>query len=180
MAAMLTREGGSVALAKWGVWRAMVATIFKRCEVGMRVSLMALALGAATVVGTAAYAQGDVIAERRAGLKRMGEHMQAMKAVVDSRGNVQPLAATVDDMIAWYQSMPGRFPPGSDKGDTRALPALFAERANFETINTNMVNQLQVLRAAAASGDAAAFGTAYGQTGQTCGTCHRPYRMRAS
>src|SRR4028118_1712657 len=46
MAAMLTREGGSVALAKWGVWRAIVATIFKRCEVGMRVSLMASALGA--------------------------------------------------------------------------------------------------------------------------------------
>src|SRR4028118_2021105 len=56
MAAMLTREGGSVALAKWGVWRAMVATIFKRCEVGMRVSLMALALGAAPLVGTGAAA----------------------------------------------------------------------------------------------------------------------------
>lgn len=145
----------------------------------MRVALMAVALGAATLAGTA-FAQGDVIAERRAGLKRMGEHMQAMKAVVDSRGNVQPLAATVNEMIAWYQSMPGRFPPGSDRGDTRALPALWAERANFETVNTNMLNQLQVLRAAAASGDPAAFGTAYGQTGQTCGTCHRPYRMRAS
>ena len=57
-----------------------------------------------------------------------------------------------------------------------ALPALFAERANFETVNGNMVNQLQVLRTAAASGDPAAFATAYAQTGQTCGTCHRPYR----
>lgn len=139
-------------------------------------------MGAAAVVLAAgtALAQADVIAERRAGLKRMGEHMQAMKAVVDSRGNVQPLAATVDDMIAWYRTMPNRFPPGSDRGDTRALPALWNEKANFETINSNMVNQLQALRTAAASGDAAAFAAAYGQTGQTCGTCHRPYRQRTS
>lgn len=145
----------------------------------MRFSLTVLALGAAALAGTA-IAQGDVIAERRAGLKRMGEHMQAMKAVADSRGNVEPLSATVDEMIAWYRTMPQRFPPGSDRGDTRALPALWNERTNFETINNNMLNQLQVLRTAAASGDAAAFGSAYGQTGQTCGTCHRPYRQRTS
>ena len=72
----------------------------------------------------------------------MGEHMQAMKAVVDNRGNVQPLAATVDDMIAWYRTMPQRFPPGSDRGDTRALPAIWTERANFETINSNMVEPI--------------------------------------
>ncbi len=148
----------------------------------MRVSLVvaASALGIATLAGTAAVAQqGDVIAERRAGFKRMGEHMQAMKAVVDNRGDVRPLTATVDDMIGWYRSVPERFPPGSDRGDTRALPAIWAEKANFDTIANNMVNQLQVLRAAAASGDTAAFASAYGQTGQTCGTCHRPYRAPA-
>ena len=106
--------------------------------------------------------------------------MQAMKPVADSKGAPRPLAATVDDMIAWYRTMPGRFPSGSDRGDTRALPALRNEKANFETINTNMLNQLQVLRTAAASGDPAAFAAAYGQTGQTCGTCHRPYRQRIS
>ena len=146
----------------------------------MRVRLMAMALGAAALAGTAAFAQGgDVTAERRAGFKRMGEHMQAMKAVVDNKGDVRPLTATIDDMVAWYRSVPGRFPPGSDRGDTRALPAIWAEKANFDTVANNMVNQLQVLRTAAASGDAGAFATAYGQTGQTCGTCHRHYRAPA-
>ena len=146
----------------------------------MRVRLMAMALGAAALAGTVALAQsGDVIAERRAGFKRMGEHMQAMKAVVDNKGDARPLTATIDDMIAWYRSVPGRFPPGSDRGDTRALPAIWAEKATFDTVANNMVNQLQVLRTAAASGDAGAFATAYGQTGQTCGTCHRPYRAPA-
>jgi cytochrome c556 len=137
------------------------------------------AVAAIVLAAGTALAQGDVIAERRAGLKRMGEHMQAMKAVVDNRGDVRPLAATVDDMIGWYRSMPNRFPPGSDRGETRALPAIWTERANFETVNNNMVNQLQVLRAAAAAGDTGGFASAYGQTGQTCGSCHRPYRAPA-
>ncbi|CAA9273247.1 MAG: hypothetical protein AVDCRST_MAG08-3321 [uncultured Acetobacteraceae bacterium] len=144
----------------------------------MRVSLMAVALGAATLFGSAAFAQGDVIAERRAGLKRMGEHMEAMKAVADRSGDVRPLAPTIDEMIAWYRSMPDRFPPGSDKGDTRALPTVWSERPGFETANTNMVNQLQGLRTVAASGDAAAFTSTFGQTGPTCGGCHRNYRAR--
>lgn len=158
----------------------MVATIGNGCEGGMRVQLMAVALGAAALVGTAAFAQGDVIAQRRAGLKRMGEHMQAMKAVVDNKGDVRPLAATVDDMTAWYRTMPQRFPDGSDRGDTHALPAIWSDRAGFEKVNANMLNQLEVLRAAAASGDPAAFAGAFRETGQTCGTCHRPYRQRIS
>lgn len=141
----------------------------------MRGAWMKVAVAIALASGTA-FAQGDAVVERRAGLKRMGEHMQAMKAVVDSRGPVHPLAGTVDDMIAWYRTMPRRFPDGSDRGDTKALPAIWTEREKFETINGNMVDQLQALRTVAASGDSAAFAAAYAQTGQTCGTCHRPYR----
>lgn len=147
-------------------------------RVGAWVGGAAAAVAVVLAAGTA-LAQGDVIAERRAGLKRMGEHMQAMTAVVDGRGDVRPLTATVEDIIAWYRSLPGRFPPGSDRGDTRALPAIWTEKANYDRVADNMVTQLQVLRAAAASGDAGAFATAYGQTGQTCGTCHRPYRATA-
>ena len=113
-------------------------------------SLLATALGAATLAGTApigtALAQGDVIAERRAGLKRMGEHMQAMKAVVDSRGDVRPLAATVDDMIAWYRTMPALSRPAPTAA-TPALPAIWTESRRFRADqHVNMVNQLQVLR----------------------------------
>ena len=97
----------------------------------MRVSLVVMALGTAALAGTAAVAQGDVIADWRGGPKRMGEPMQATKALVDNRGDVGALAAIVDDMIAWYRTMPRRFPRGSDRGETRALPAIWSEKANF-------------------------------------------------
>jgi cytochrome c556 len=144
----------------------------------MKMRIWIAALGMAALAGTA-FAQGDVIAERRAGLKRMGGHMDAFKPVAEARGDVRALEPRVDDMIAWFRSMPSRFPEGSNTGDTKALPTVWTERAGFETANTRMLGQLDVLKAAAASGDAAAFATAYQATGpQFCGACHRNYRAR--
>ncbi len=144
----------------------------------MKWRMMASALALMALAGTA-MAQGDVIAERRAGLKRMGAHMEAIKPVTDARGDVKALEPRIDDMIAWFRTMPTRFPPGSDRGDTKALPAVWSERAGFETANTRLLGQLDVLKAASASGDAAAFATAFQATGpQFCGGCHRNYRAR--
>ncbi|WP_043359896.1 cytochrome c [Belnapia sp. F-4-1] len=141
-----------------------------------RMMMSALALLA---LGGTALAQGDVIAERRAGLKRMGAHMDAIKPVAEARGDVKALEPRIDDMIAWFRTMPTRFPPGSDRGDTKSLPAVWSERAGFDAANTRMLGQLDVLKAAAASGDAAAFATAFQATGpQFCGGCHRTYRAR--
>lgn len=129
------------------------------------------ALGAAG----AAFAQ-DVIQQRRDGLRGMGRHMEAIKAVSDSRGDTRPLVARVDEMIAFYRGLPALFPEGSGSGNTRALPAIWSDRAGFERANANMVTQLEALRRAAASGDNAALTAAFAQTGQTCAACHRPYR----
>jgi len=144
----------------------------------MRTGLWAAALGVAgmAVAGTAALAQGDAIAERREGMKRMAQHMQAMKAVVDSRGEVRPQAERIDDMLTWYRDEPKLFPAGSDRGDTRALPAVWTDHAGFLQANAATVASLQRLRAAAASGDQAGFAQAYQETGATCAACHRTYR----
>ena len=55
----------------------------------MKMRIWIAALGMAALAGTA-FAQGDVIAERRAGLKRMGGHMDAFKPVAEARGDVPP------------------------------------------------------------------------------------------
>lgn len=132
---------------------------------------------AVAAIGTAGAALAqDVIAQRREGLRGMGRHMEAIKAVSDARADTRPLVARVDEMIAFYRGLPALFPEGSGSGNTRALPAIWSDRAGFERANANMVTQLEALRTAAASGDNAALTAAFGQTGQTCGACHRPYR----
>jgi cytochrome c556 len=144
----------------------------------MRFWILVGAAIAALGTAGAALAQ-DVIQQRRDGLRAMGRHMEAIKAVSDARGDPRPLVARVDEMIAFYRGLPALFPEGSGSGDTRALPAIWSDRAGFERANANMLTQLEALRAAAAAGDPAALTAAFGQTGQTCGACHRPYRAPA-
>jgi cytochrome c556 len=141
----------------------------------MKTWIMAGAAIMAMGTAGAAFAQ-DVIAQRREGLRGMGRQMEAIKAVTDARGDTRPLVERVDAMIAFYRGLPALFPAGSDTGNTRALPTVWSDRAGFEQVNANMITQLGVLRAAAASGDVAATTAAFNQTGATCGTCHRPYR----
>jgi cytochrome c556 len=144
----------------------------------MRIATWMAALGLVVIGGTA-LAQGDVIAQRRAGLKRMGEHMEAFKPVVEAGGDVRPLVRQIDDMIAWYKGMPKLFPAGSDKGDTKAKPEIWQNFAEFESLNTKLVGHLEVMRTAAAVDDKAAFAAAYKAAGpQYCGACHRPFRNR--
>jgi cytochrome c556 len=140
-----------------------------------------LIVGAAlAAIGTAGTAMAqDVISQRRDGLRGMGRHMEAIKAVTDARGDTRPLVARIDEMITFYNGLPAMFPAGSGTGDTRALPAIWSDRAGFEQANTNMVAQLTALRTAAAGGDVAATTAAFGQAGASCGACHRPYRAPA-
>jgi cytochrome c556 len=133
-------------------------------------------IGIVALAGTAMAQGGDVIAQRREGMKRMAQHMQAMKAVVDNRGDVKGTVERIDDMLAWYRDEPKLFPAGSDKGDTRALPAIWSDHAGFLQANATMIFRVQQLRTAAAGGDQAAFAQAYQDTSAACGACHRPYR----
>ena len=133
-----------------------------------------LAMGAAT----AALAQGDIIAARRAGLKRMNDHMTAMKPVADARGSGAQFNATIEEMIAFYQGLPARFPAGTESGDTKAQPAVWSDPVGFSGAAAAAVEKLQALRTAAAGGDGAAFQAAFQAVGPTCGGCHRTYRAR--
>ena len=146
--------------------------------IGNRMKAGLVAFGLLAMAGTA-MAQGDVIAERRAGLKRMGGHMEAMKPVVEAKGDVKALEPRIDDMIVWYQGLPALFPAGSGTGDTKALPAIWQEPAKFQEVNAALLGQLAVLKTAAGAGDTAGFAAAYADTGpKFCGSCHRPFRAR--
>ena len=149
--------------------------------------ILALAAGAAFALGLAgtAFAQGDVIAERRAGLRAMGQHLDAIGGTLQSRGDQAPLVARIDQMITFYQAFPNRFPTasltppvaqGTGEGQTRALGAIEANRAGFQQANAAMLTQLAALKTAAEGGRLTA--DMLRQTGGTCGSCHQSYRAR--
>jgi len=148
---------------------------------------MAAAAGAVLVLGTVggALAQADVVAERRAGFRQMGQHLEAIAAIVQGRGDQRQIAARVDQMVPFYQGLPGRVPAasltppvpqGTQEGQTRALAAIEANRAGFSTANTNMLTALATLKTAAEAGNVTP--DLLRATGGTCSACHQNFRAR--
>jgi cytochrome c556 len=151
----------------------------------MKAWILAATVVAGVGAAGAAMAQGDVIAERRAGFRQMGQHMEAIAGIVQSRGDQAQIGARVDQMIAFYTSLPNRVPApsltppvaqGTGEGQTRALAAIEANRADFGTRSQAMIASLNGLKTAAASGGVTAD-TLRG-VGGTCAACHQQFRAR--
>lgn len=144
--------------------------------------LILAGLVAAVAAGASAGAQAQTadqaIAARKAGLQLMANISGAMKRAVDAKAEVKPFKGGADAMANWAAAMPGLFPAGSDKGNTKVLPVAFTDRAGFEKAAAALGDAAKKLSAAADSGDAAAFAAAYADVGKACGGCHQTYRAR--
>jgi len=68
------------------------------------------------------------------------------------------------------------FVPGSDKGDTKAEPKIWAEMDKFNAAATKMQEEMAKLNVAAKGGNIDAIKVAVGDTGKACKACHDTYR----
>lgn len=140
----------------------------------------ALAAGAMVGGATIAMAQGDVIAQRKDNRKQTAAAMRAIKAIVDAKGptaGAVEQAAKLKTLEASFMKM---FPAGSDKGDTRALPAIWTDWAGFEAASKAADAAYDKLATAAGSGNAEALAAAFADTGKTCGACHQKFQAKAN
>lgn len=146
-------------------------------------------LAAAVAVGLgsagAALALGELVAERRAGLSQIERQFEAIAAGVQQRGDQRAMAGQVEEMIAFFRTLPDRFPAatlapplpgGREAGQTRAREAIEANRADFNQRSAVMVANLVALRTAAEAGTIS--GDTLRGTANTCIACHRGYRAR--
>lgn len=151
----------------------------------MRAWILVAVAAASVAMAGAALAQGNVIAERRAGLRQMQDHMDAIVAIVQARGDQAQIVARVDQMVPFYRGLPNQVPAASltppvpqgvGEGQTRALAAIEANRAGFDTRSQAMIAALDAMKTAAAAGSVSA--DTVRATGGTCVACHRDYRAR--
>jgi len=129
-------------------------------------------------IAVAAQAQ-DPIKARQAEFKEFGKRMGAIKdTVIDKKGGtLADVAGHAEYLVGKIQQIPSWFPEGSDKGETRALPEIWLNFADFEAKAKNAENLARALLVAAKSGDQMATAQAFGKLGQEgCGGCHQPYR----
>lgn len=129
-------------------------------------------------VAVTAGAQSDPIKERQAIMKQIGDQTGAGAAML--KGEAPFDAAKAAAIFKTYTEGGAKFgtlfPEGSDKGDTKALPAVWSNRAGFDA-------ELAAFNKAVAAGapniaTADGFKNAFSAVAQTCRTCHSTYKAR--
>ena len=125
-------------------------------------------------------AQGlDVIEIRQDGQSLLAGTFGAIRAVVAAKGDVKSVESPARSMARWIQHFPALFPPGSDKGhDTKALPAIWTDKAGFQKAADDMAAASIKLADFAKAGDAEGVATQVKAVGDTCGACHRTFKAR--
>lgn len=120
----------------------------------------------------------DAIRYRRGALTVMGAHFGRVAAMANGRVPFDAKAVAENAEIATYMSkLPyAGFIEGSDKGDTRAEPKIWAEMDKFRAAASKMQDEMAKLNVVAKTGNVDAIKAAVGETGKACKACHDVYR----
>jgi cytochrome c556 len=143
---------------------------------GLIVGAIGLALSGAMV--GAVVAQTDPIAARKDNRKQAGAQMKAIKGVVEAKGSAKDVAPAAAKLKELHNALLALFPPGSDKGETKAKPEIWSDKAGFAAAHKNEGTAIDALAAAAGTGDIAKVGEAFGNVGKACGGCHEKFRAK--
>lgn len=144
----------------------------------------ALAVASTTlaVAGTAA-AQSfqkpeDAVRYRQGAFRVLSAHFGPLGAMANGRMPFDAKAAARHgEVIAMVSTLPwAGFVPNSDKGETRALPEIWKEQAEFKDHADKMQAEVQKLAAAAKTGNLDNLKAAFGPAANSCKNCHDNYR----
>ena len=149
----------------------------------MRFTLAACAGLLGVCLGSWAVAQQspgfDVIVTRQNGQDLVYAVTSDMKRAVAAKEEVKPYEDGAKAISSWAKQFPTLFPPGSDKGhDTKALPAIWSDRAGFEKAAATLSDAAAKLAVYAKANDKVAFADQFETMTKACAACHRAYRAK--
>jgi len=142
----------------------------------------ALLLGMSTL-SISAHAQfakpEDAIKYRKGALTVMGAHFSRVAAMAGGRAPYDAKAAADNAAIAESMSkLPwAAFPDGSDKGETKAKPEIWSDKARFAEAAEKMQAEMTKLTVAARVGTLDALKPAVSSVAGTCKNCHDNFRQ---
>ena len=148
----------------------------------MKKSVLALSTIVALLTALPAAAQfqkpEDAIKYRKAAFTVMGAHFGRIGAMANNRVPFDAKVASENaDLVAEMAKLPfAGFGPGTDKGETRAKPEIWAEMDKFNAGAKKMQEDTAKLAVAAKGGNLDAIKAAFGEAGKSCKGCHDSYR----
>jgi len=142
----------------------------------------ALLLGMSTL-SMSAHAQfakpEDAIKYRKGALTVMGAHFSRVAAMAGGKAPYDAKAAAENAAIAESMAkLPwAAFPEGSDKGETKAKPEIWTDKARFAEAAEKMQAEMTKLNVAARVGTLDALKPAVSSVAGTCKNCHDNFRQ---
>ncbi|MGE0100168.1 MAG: cytochrome c [Hydrogenophaga sp.] len=120
----------------------------------------------------------DAVKYRKAVMTLMGNHAGRIGAMANGRIPFDGKAAADSSaLLETLSKLPWEaFVAGTDKGETRAKPEIWAEQAKFKEGSDKLQVETAKLAAAAKTGNLDSVRTAFGSVGQTCKACHDAYQ----
>ena len=119
------------------------------------------------------------IKTRQAGQDMVFGSFVGMRQAVIHKLPVKPYTATAMGIAHWMAQYPTLFPAGSDHGDnTKALPAIWKDRATFEQDAANASAAARKLALLAKADNGPGFAAQLKVLGGACGTCHKQFRAK--
>ena len=121
----------------------------------------------------------DAIKYRKGALTVMGAHFGRVAAMAGGRAPYDAKAAADNAAIAETMSkLPWTaFQDGSDKGDTKAKPEIWSDKARFAEAADKLQFEMTKLTVAARVGTLDALKPAVASVGGTCKNCHDNFRQ---
>jgi cytochrome c556 len=153
-----------------------------------RLPLLLLPLAAAcaaTAADEAPPAAAPAAAPDTAGLVAARKAMMHMAATLlfqsvmpaaKSGGDVKAQEHAADGLDHFGHALPGLFPEGSLGPDSRALPAIWANKADFDARSNAFGDAAARLAELAKAGDSAGFAAQAAVLSKGCNSCHSLYR----
>jgi cytochrome c556 len=144
--------------------------------------LLAAVVGLAAALPAAAQFRNTdaAITYRQSVMQVQNFHLGRISAMANGRMPFDAKVAADDAaLLDTIDKLPFvAFIDGSDKGDTRAKPEIWKERAKFDAAALKMQEDVARLNAAAKSGSLDAIKAAAGAVGQSCKACHDDYQAK--
>ncbi len=142
---------------------------------------VAAILGMGAAQGVLAQAKPDVLVkQRQAVMTLQGKYFGPLFGVAQGKAPynaamVQRNAGLLDNLsrMAW-----DGFEPGTTGEKSRALPAIYENKAKFMQYATQLENETSKLVTVSRSGDEAAVKAQIGAVGKVCGACHDDFRSK--
>ena len=148
----------------------------------MKLPILAMAaligFGAAWPAAAQFQKPEDATKYRKAAFTVMATHFGRLGAMANGKIPFDAkVAADNADIALMMSKLPYvAFVEGTDKGDTKAKPEIWAEPDKFRAAATKMQDEMVKLNAAAKTGSVDNLKAAFGPTGQACKGCHDTYR----